>query len=138
MFSITLSAPEQNLGSARAEIVVGNHKETAEVPLHYWSRDQYRAQWREAITKIVAGQQKACLITGMHDPRSANFLDWWLMWREGSTVFIQNQILFMDEIRSNFNENDLERHIPERKTVTDEGEKISEWTVRVQDIRVPD
>ena len=73
----------------------------------------------------------------MYDPRSANFLMWWPMWRVGDTVFVQNQILFMDKIREGFDEEGLERYIPKRTTTTSEGERISEWSVSVKDIVVP-
>jgi hypothetical protein len=134
MFSIKL-LPGKAPRTANAEIVIGAHKEIAEVPLQYWRRDQYRDQWHGAIERIVSGKPTACLITGMHDPRTANFLMWWPMWREGEIVYIQNQILFMDDIRASFNESEPHRFIPKRATVTDDGEKISEWSVNVNDIR---
>lgn len=59
------------------------------------------------------------------------------MWREGNTIYIQNQILFMDDIRAKFDENKLTDFIPKRTTTTAEGEKISEWSVNVKDIVIP-
>lgn len=134
MFSIKL-IPSKTPRMANAEIVIGGHREIVEVPLQYWRREQYREQWRRAIDRIVSGESTACLITGMHDPQKANFIAWWPMWREGSTVYIQNQILFMDDVQGGFDEKDPYRHIPKRKTVTDEGERISEWSVRVSEFR---
>lgn len=135
MFSIKL-IPSKTPRTANAEIIIDRHKEITEVPLQYWRREQYRQQWQSALDRIVSGQPTACLITGMYDPKSANFIMWWPMWREGEIVYIQNQILFMDKIRANFNENEPHQYIPKRATVTDEGEKISEWAVKVSDIRI--
>lgn len=137
MFSIKLlpgSAPR----TANAEIIIGGHKEAAEVPLQYWRRDRYRKQWRDALQGIVSGKQTGCLITGMYDPKHANFLMWWPMWRVGETVYVQNQILFMDKIRQGFDEDRIEHYIPKRMTTTSEGEKISEWSVNVKDIVIPE
>lgn len=77
-------------------------------------------------------------MTGMLDPKTANFLIWWPTWRIGDIVYFQNQILFMNLIRAGFNDNALENYIPKRMTMTDKGEKISEWSVSVKDIRVPE
>ncbi|PIR16532.1 MAG: hypothetical protein COV48_09675 [Elusimicrobia bacterium CG11_big_fil_rev_8_21_14_0_20_64_6] len=136
MLSIEL-LPGQTPRTANAEIIIGGHKETAEVPLQYWRRDRYRKQWHDALQGIASGKLTGCLITAMYDPRSANFLMWWPMWRVGDTVFVQNQILFMDKIREGFDEEGLERYIPKRTTTTSEGERISEWSVSVKDIVVP-
>lgn len=124
-------------GPAQAEISIGDHLELAEVSLQYWQADRYRKQWRDALQGIVLGKPNGCLITGMHDPKNANFLMWWPMWRVGETVYVQNQILFMDKIREDFDEDKLERYIPKRITTTSEGEKISEWSVNVKDIVIP-
>lgn len=124
-------------GPAQAEISIGDHQELAEVPLEYWRRDQYRKQWRDALQGVVSGKLSECLITAMYDPKNANFLMWWPMWRVGDTVYVQNQILFMDKIREGFDENKIERYIPKRMTTTSEGEKISEWSVNVKDIVIP-
>lgn len=135
MLSIEL-IPSKIPRTANAEIVIGDHREITEVPLQYWRPEQYREQWRAAFERITDGQPTACLITGMHDPRTANFIMWWPMWREGDTVYIQNQILFMDKIRKNFKENEPYSHVPKRVTVTEEGEKISEWSTKVSEMRI--
>jgi hypothetical protein len=40
----------------------------------------------------------------MRDPSVANFIVWWPMYRVDETVFIQNQLLFLDQLASSFNE----------------------------------
>ncbi|UPT75519.1 MAG: hypothetical protein M0D55_07535 [Elusimicrobiota bacterium] len=134
MFSIKL-LPAKTPRTANAEIVIGNHREIIEVPLQYWRREQYRAQWREAIGRLQSGHASSCLITSMVDPAKANFLMWWPMWREGETVFIQNQLLFMDSIQGRFDERNPYRHIPVRATKSEDGEKVSEWSIPLQTIR---
>jgi hypothetical protein len=37
-------------------------------------------------------------MTSMTDPRTSNFLVYWPMYREGEDVYIQNAIIFLDEI----------------------------------------
>jgi len=49
-------------------------------------------------------------------------------------VFIQNQILFFDQLKLPFNVQDPFIHVPERKTINMEGQKISEWSTTIEDM----
>jgi len=133
VFSIKLLAGKTPR-TANAEILIDKYSEKVEVPLQYWKRERYREQWRGAIARIASGHTTACLITAMYDPRAANFIMWWPMWRQGERVFIQNQILFMDKIRTAFNEMEPHRSIPARAVVDEDGAKVSEWSVDIKDI----
>lgn len=54
---------------------------------------------------------------------------------DGSIVHIQNQILFLDELEKPFLETNPYEFIRARETVSDEGDKISEWHVDVNYIQ---
>jgi hypothetical protein len=85
---------------------------------------------------ICEGNAKSCLITSMFDPLTANFIFWWTLYLDGNIVHIQNQILFLDELDKPFSKLNPYEFIRERKTVSDEGDKISEWDISVDDIKV--
>jgi hypothetical protein len=84
---------------------------------------------------ILEGRNKSAFITTMYDPTTANFIFWWVMYLVGNDVYIQNHVLFMDELDEPFDESDFIKFVPERETVTEDGEPISEWKVSIEDIR---
>jgi hypothetical protein len=70
----------------------------------------------------------------MRDPAAAHFPLWWVMHRAGDTLFVQNQILFLDNLSPPFNPNDPFSSISGRRTINEGGEEISEWTVSIKDV----
>lgn len=74
------------------------------------------------------------LVSNMHDPEKANFIFWWVLYPVESDVYIQNQILFLNELKIKLSIDNLFEHIHPRSTVTDEGVAISEWVSSKQDI----
>ena len=60
----------------------------------FWSAEQYEKQWESALRKIVIGSTPAALITDYVEPNlsSADSLWWWPLYREGDSVYIQNQL----------------------------------------------
>lgn len=115
-------------------IMIGSFQERFLVPLDYWTASDYEGHWKQAATRILQSSTSSCMVTSMYDPATANFIIWWPMYRVGDTVFIQNQILFLDSLSSPFNPNDPFSSIPERRTINEDGEEISEWSVLVKDL----
>ena len=102
--------------------------------LVYWSPDDYERHWKEALTRVVSSPDDSCLITSIVDPSAASHLFWWPMYREGDTVYIQNQILFFKNLPSPFNENDPFSSVPARQRMDEDGNRISEWAVSIKEI----
>src|SRR5215208_406119 len=75
------------------EIELGDFRESFIAIIGYWSPDDYRRQWHQAITRLTAQRENACLITSLHDPYASDVLFWWLLYPEGETVTVQNAIL---------------------------------------------
>ena len=116
---------------AVGEIVIDELSERFEAPLLYWSRGDYETQWRQGLSRTMTGEAKSCLVTSMYDPAKANFLVWWPIYREGSTLFVQNHLVFMDQLDEPLDLRDLYRSVRTRRTQTDEGQRISEWVSHV-------
>lgn len=135
MLSITF-VPGGRVRVALGEIVIGSHAERFESPLEYWSRARYRAQWLEGARQLSSGASASCWITGITNPKSANFITWWPMWRIENRIIIQQHLLFMDRISFRFSENDPYLHLPSRSTKTDDGEPISEWSASIEDLNM--
>lgn len=115
-------------------IKIGTFEERFAASLMYWNADDYISHWSQAVARIVHSSPTSCLITSIVDPANSKFLFWWPMYRIGKTVFIQNQILFLDQLKSSFNVQDPFIHVPDRKTINMEGQKISEWSTAIKDM----
>jgi len=118
--------------SERGRIVIEEFVEYFTSPMGYWMEADYRHQWREAIGRTVAGAARSCLMTAVYDPERANFMTWWPMYRERGVVYIQNHLLFLDQLTAPL---DLRRpcqSVPARRTETDDGMPVSEWATAIE------
>jgi hypothetical protein len=115
-------------------IQLNAYRERFVAPLVYWTVADYRQQWGDGIRRILDGQPRSCLITSMRDPRSANFIQWWPLYRVDDSIYVQNQLLFFAALQGPFVPTDPYPHVSERRTRSEDGEPISEWRVRAADI----
>ena len=142
MFAIELQSPrtagEENDGSAEASgrIIIGDFTESFRVPLGFWDAADYRRSWRQAFQVLNANPHStSCLMTSMTDPRNSNFLVCWPMYREGEDVYIQNTIIFLDEIEEAFNPAAPWVSVGSRHGIDEDGNKISEWITSMDSLR---
>lgn len=121
-----------------AEIAIGDFSEQFLIPTEYWSEQDYISQWKEAINRLTNEDKnsKSALIVAMHDPQTVNFINWWVMYKDikQKIVYIQNNLLFTDALAEDFNISNIYRYISDRKTRTEEGDRISEWQATIKDL----
>lgn len=72
----------------------------------------------------------------MHDPSNANHITWWPLYRENDLVHIHNNLLFIKDLNEKFAINNLYAYVVKRETVNEDGDKVSEWTIPLQDLKV--
>lgn len=131
--------PEENFSKRRNEkvalgkICFGNFNEYFEASLSFWKAENYRQQWIEAAKKIFEFDRTA-FITNLSNPETANFIVWWIAWKSGETIFIQNHLLFLNKLSEPFDLKNPYKFINSREIETEEGEKISEWKISLSDI----
>jgi CdiI N-terminal domain len=142
VFSIELQsqreAGEGNDSSSEVpgRIVIGDFTETFMVPLGFWDESDYRHSWRRAFEVLNENSHStSCLMTSMTDPGNSNFLACWPMYREGEDVYIQNAIIFLDEIKGSFDLNAPWGFIEPRHGIDEDGNKISEWITSMDSLR---
>jgi contact-dependent growth inhibition (CDI) system CdiI-like immunity protein len=141
VFAIELQ-PQQQPGEGNGDsavafgrIVIGDFTETFRVPLGFWDESDYRRSWRRAFEVLNANPRAiSCLMTAMTDPGNSNFLTCWPMYREGEDVYIQNALIFLDEIE------DFDLMAPwdsvrPREVIDEDGNRISEWTTSVRSLQ---
>lgn len=136
-FTIELgeSVPDLEPGDSAVygSIVIDDFQERFHASTTYWSKDDYVKQWVAALEDITGESKKnsSALVASMYDPSHANFIVCWALYREGDAVFVQNRILMLNELTGEFDIKELGQYVGERKTITDDGDKISEWTTSV-------
>jgi hypothetical protein len=117
-------------------IKIGDFEERFESSLEFWTKPLYECQWSGGVKRIVDGAPSSCLITSITNPRTANFIEWWALYRlSAREVAVQNQLLFLDALQSPFDELNPYLSIGERKTVSENGQSISEWRISVESLR---
>ncbi|WP_137169734.1 hypothetical protein [Marinomonas sp. FW-1] len=116
------------------EINIHSFSEKIRSPISYWNRKRYLSQWRFGLNEIISGNKKSAIVTSMYDPINANFIVIWPLYLIEEDVFIQNRILFMEDLKEPFNESKMSAYIDDRETVNEDGEAISEWKVSISDI----
>ena len=121
-------------GFCKGRIRIGTYKEDFEMALDFWSLDEYRQQWREGLERLKDHDQ-SCLITNFEMTRTP-MIEWWILYKVGNTIYAQNELVtpnFFESFfaRGEFNSQTCYDFIGPRQIVTEDGEKISEWSFEV-------
>ncbi len=124
----------------QGNIVIGNFSEHLDVPIGYWSADDYFRQWLEAIKNIVEDKenQNATLITQMFDPLKKEFgyiIEHWPMHRVGSNVYLQNKYETAESLAMPFELNNLYKSLDYKKEKTAIESGVSEWCIDISDLQ---
>ncbi len=124
---------------AVGEITIGDFRETFVSGLSLWAREQYELHWLKALERLAGGADRSALITDYVEPAahviSESYLVWWPLYRETDTILVQNQLLFFHQWSQPFSAACFWESVQNRRTVNEEGQKISEWGTTVQEIR---
>jgi hypothetical protein len=116
------------------EIVIANLRETFDADMRWWSAAQYETQWLRGV-RLVLEAERSAVVTSFIEPRYANFIRWWPMYRDGDSVIFQEQILFMNQLAAPFDSERFADFVSPRAREVDEGEKVSEWRITTVDVR---
>ncbi|MFE5935756.1 hypothetical protein ACFQ69_10260 [Streptomyces sp. NPDC056470] len=126
------SLPSEAVG----RIKVGEFTEKFLMDLSFWTVDDYRRSWDAALRKLEdAENSTSCLIASITDPAASNFISCWPMYRDGEVVYVQNSIIFLDELHEQFNPQEPWRYVEDRSTVDEDGNRISEWSTSTSQVR---
>jgi hypothetical protein len=135
-FSIKLQNPTDNTNEHKecfGVITIDDFQETLVVPLEYWSKNDYQQHWKKSLERALR-KEDSCLITSMYDPQKANFIVWWLLYIRENKVIVQNHLLFLNTLSESFTPDNPYRFIPKYESENEDGDKISEWIVPIEDI----
>lgn len=100
----------------------------------FWNRDQYYESWLASFDDR-ARLNRFVMITSMYDPYKANFIEGWVFYVEGNSVFLQNHIFLLENYKKK-NLFDFNSMPGSRETVDEDGEKLSEWLLTLHEVEV--
>jgi hypothetical protein len=134
MFSIDVLERQAPVG--RGRITIGDFAEEFEMDLSFWAAEQYETSWRDAFLQLASATGAvSCLVTSMADPADANFVFCWPLYRDGDTVRVRNNVLFLDELDEPFDPERPWASVPADFEAADEdGNRISEWTTDMSQV----
>lgn len=125
-----------NVLAVMGKIHINDFKETIYIPLDLWALDDYKQQWKEGLERIKTHDQ-SCLVATIHDPNIRPYINWWLLYKVGDKIYIQN-CLYLSDIYKNyigdkiFTVENCYEFIPPRFSEDDcneEGFSVSEWVI---------
>jgi hypothetical protein len=135
-FSIAFTGfDEEDPLVAIGELKLGEHSEYFESVLEFWGLEDYERSWATGLRRLLGGASVSCLATSMIDPPTANFVEVWPLYRDGDDVYVQDQLIFMDQLTHQFDAAAPWESVRPRAVVNEDGQKIQEWRVNLDDVR---
>ena len=104
-----------------------------QVPLYDWAPGDYAAEWIEAAERLVGGDPAVVFLTHMVHPTAPYHMGW-PAWREGDRVLVQERLFVAEQLGGAFDLEHPEVHLGPRREISDEGLRISQWTVSLADV----
>lgn len=120
---------------AVGKLRLGKDDEYFESVLGFWAAYDYEHSWSVGLDRLLAGESTSCLATSITNPSSANFVEVWPLYREGNDVYVQNCLIFLDQLSHEFDPDAPWDSVGPRSVVDEDGQAISEWKVNLSDIR---
>jgi hypothetical protein len=117
------------------KITIGDFSEDILIGLARWNPARYEQQWKAAVARLVEGADRSALIVEYVEPQHSYYVMLWPMFREDKTVYIQNRMLFLNQLSGPFSAEAPWNSIEKRKTVGSKGQRISEWVTNVENLR---
>jgi len=125
---------EQDPLGAVGAIRLGEHREYFESVIGFWGAQDYMKIWDAGLRRLLRGASISCLATSVIQPSNAKFVEVSPLYREESDVYVQNCLLFLDQLADEFDPTAPWESVSPRSVVDEDGVRISEWLVSTADI----
>ncbi|MGY6269025.1 hypothetical protein ACXIUT_04985 [Achromobacter denitrificans] len=96
------------------EVEIDGYKESFFAPVEYWSRADYLRSWKRALAEGFRDGAHAVLVTSMRNSLSCNFVFYWVVFLEGDKAYIQNGVIFIDELSEPFAPHKINSYVSAR------------------------
>lgn len=91
-FSITIYSRtfvNEDNNYAWGRITIGDFTERFIIPFNYWSRQDYKDQWHQAVM-YFKNHSRTCFVQEIEDSARCPWVVLWILYKKGSFVYIQN------------------------------------------------
>ncbi|MEU1536245.1 hypothetical protein [Streptomyces fagopyri] len=124
------------VSTGTGKIVVGDFTETFPMDLTFWDAEHYEQSWAKALRRLEeADVATSCLVASITDPKTANYISCWPLYRIQGTVFVQNSLIILNELNKVFDPERPWLSTDPREIVDEDGNKISEWRTGIENVR---
>jgi hypothetical protein len=120
-------------------IIIENFSEKFVMPVTDWSLDEYKQQWENALKRINT-YNFSCLVVTVQNLKDNPLIETWNIYKEEKKIYFQNSLLIEETVEHKkvpifkFNATNCYQFIDyPREQFTEEGEKISEWSMNADD-----
>jgi CdiI N-terminal domain len=120
---------------AIGEVKLGKYLESFQAILGFWEIEDYEKSWLTALRRLVGGASISCLVTSLTDPENSQYVVTWPLYRTDGEVFVQNQLIFLDQLGRKFEPQAPWDFIEPHATIDEDGQRISEWQLQLKDIQ---
>ena len=115
-------------------LIIGKTMEGLLANLAKWNKKTYESHWKGELQSLLNGNAKATLLTSFADRKDSSNIEIWPLYLDGEWARVQNQLLSYDNLPPDFSPSAISQFLPDRMTVTAQGNPISEWTVPLREI----
>ncbi|MCX4452872.1 hypothetical protein OOK58_12335 [Streptomyces sp. NBC_01728] len=124
------------VSAGAGRIVVGDFTEAFPMDLTFWDSEHYEKSWANALRRLEgADVATSCLVSSITDPKTANFVFCWPLYRIRDDVFAQNSLIILNELDNAFDPESPWLSVGPREIVDEDGNKISEWRTDIGTVR---
>ncbi|WP_405520383.1 hypothetical protein [Streptomyces canus] len=124
------------MSEGAGRIVVGDFTETFRAELTFWGPEQYERSWARALRRLEeADVTTSCLVSSITDPKTANFIFCWVLYRVQDEVFVQNSLILLEELDRSFDPDTPWFSVGPREVIDEDGNRISEWCTDIATVR---
>ncbi|MDY7575717.1 hypothetical protein [Actimicrobium sp. CCI2.3] len=129
-------------GIPRCEIEMNGYLENCYLITKLWSLDDYRKQWKIALSYLYERKVKKCmLITDINKKHISAAIMFWALYAEGDVIYIHEMFIRNPKKKILMDPVQIEKYILDRNYDTDfgcdkDGNKytLSEWSIEFEDI----
>lgn len=115
-------------------IRLGGRREFFRAVVGFWTIEENQESWVAMLRRLVAGAKISCLLTSVSNPAEAEFFTAWPLYRYGDDVYVQNHLVFADELDHDFDPDAPWESIEPHRRIDEDGDRISEWRIIRADI----
>lgn len=118
--------PDGNVLVLEGRITIEEFSEDFQAPTGRWGREDYIAQWHQALTRLLDEGRSTAFIVAIGGT-DADLLLWWLAYPMQHIVYVRQQLLNLRSLESPFSQDRWYDAIPAFEAA--EESPISEWEV---------